>query len=116
MNSILSTLVNLISIISPVIIFGTCCYFLSKKPAVEAILMTIGSGIGLLTTLFYSALMPFLINDRHFAYSQVSKYYTLIGVISFIASLCFAAGFLILVYNSVKKNNVVHDQFPKSND
>jgi hypothetical protein len=116
MNSILSTLVNLISIISPVIIFGTCCYFLAKKSAVESILMTIGSGIGLLTTLFYSVLMPFLLNDRNFAYTAVSKYYTIIGIISFIASLCFAAGFLILVFNTVKKNTIFTDQFPKSND
>ncbi|NII84890.1 hypothetical protein H9N25_22760 [Pedobacter riviphilus] len=116
MNSLLSTLVNLISIISPVIIFGACCYFLSKKSAVEAILMTIGSGIALLTTLFYSVLMPFLLGDRHLVYTDVSKYYTLIGVISFIASLCFAAGFLILIINTIKKNTVTHDQFPKSID
>jgi len=116
MNSILSTLVNLISIISPVIIFAACCYFLSKKSAVEAILMTIGSGIGLLTALFYSVLMPFLISDRHFAYTQVSKYYTLIGIVSFIASLCFAGGLLILIINTVKKDNVSYDQFPKNND
>lgn len=116
MNSILSTLINLISIISPVIIFGTCCYFLAKKSAVEAILMTIGSGIGLLTTLFYSVLVPFLVNDRHLAYNEISQYYTVIGIISFIASLCFAAGLLILVYNTVKKNKVTYDQFPKSID
>ncbi|WP_029275510.1 hypothetical protein [Pedobacter borealis] len=116
MNSVLSTLLSLVSIIPPVIIFGTCCYFLSKKSAVEAILMTIGSGIGLLTSLFYSVLMPFLLGDRHLAYIGVSKYYTLIGIISFIASLCFAAGFLILIINTIKKNTVTHDQFPKSID
>lgn len=116
MNSILHTLINLLSIISPVIIFGTCCYFLAKKPAVESILMTIGSGIGLLATLFYSVLVPFLVNDRHLAYNEISQYYTVIGIISFIASLCFAAGFLILIINTVKKNKVIYDQFPKSID
>lgn len=116
MNSILHTLINLVSIISPVIIFGTCCYFLAKKSAVEAILMTIGSGIGLLATLFYSVLVPFLVNDRHLAYTEISQYYTVIGIISFIASLCFAAGFLILIINTVKKNKVIYDQFPKSID
>jgi len=116
MNSILSTLLSLVAIISPVILFGTCCYFLAKKSAVEAILMTIGSGIGLLVTLFYSVLMPFLLRDQHLAYTEVSQYYTVIGIISFIASLCFAAGFLILVTNTVKKNTDFTDQFPKSND
>ena len=78
--------------------------------------MTIGSGIGLLITLFYSFLMPLLISAQHLAYTEVSKYYSIAGVISFIAGLCFAVGFLILVYNTVKKNTVIHDQFPKSID
>ncbi|WP_316824331.1 hypothetical protein [Pedobacter miscanthi] len=116
MNSILSTLLSLVSIISPVIVFGTSCYFLVKKSSVEAILMTIGSGIGLLVTLFYSALMPLLISSQHLAYTEVSQYYSVIGIISFIASMCFAAGFVILIINAIKKNNVFHDQFPKSND
>jgi uncharacterized membrane protein YgdD (TMEM256/DUF423 family) len=116
MNSILSTLLSLVSIISHVIIFGTCGYFLSKKSVVEAILMTIGSGIGLLTALFYSVLMPFLLNDRHLAYTEVSQYYTVIGIISFIGSLCFAGGLLILIINTVKKNTTNYDQFPKNND
>ncbi len=116
MNSILSTLLSLVSIISPCIVFGTCCYFLIKKPAVEAILMTIGSGVGLLITLFYSVVMPFLLRDRHLAYTEISQYYTVIGIISFITSLCFAAGLLILVYNTVKKNTVTQNQFPNSID
>ncbi|WP_162799849.1 hypothetical protein [Pedobacter jeongneungensis] len=116
MNSILSTLLSLVSIISPCIVFGTCCFFLAKKSSVEAILMTIGSGIGLLVTLFYSVLMPVLISSQHLAYTEVSQYYSIIGIISFIASMCFAAGFFILVYNTVKKKNIIHDQFPKSND
>lgn len=116
MNSILSNLLSLISIISPCIVFGTCCYFLIKKSSVEAILMTIGSGIGLLITLFYSFLMPLLISSQNLAYTEVSKYYAVVGIISFIASLCFAAGFLILVINTVKKNKIMYDQIPKSNN
>ncbi|QDW27817.1 hypothetical protein [Pedobacter sp. KBS0701] len=116
MNSILSNLLSLISIISPCIVFGTCCYFLVKKSSVEAILMTIGSGIGLLITLFYSFLMPLLISSQNLAYTEVSKYYAVVGIISFIASLCFAAGLLILVINTVKKQAVVQNQFPKGTD
>lgn len=116
MNSILSNLLSLISIISPCIVFGTCCYFLIKKSSVEAILITIGSGIGLLITLFYSFLMPLLISSQNLAYTEVSKYYAVVGIISFIASLCFAAGLLILVINTVKKNKIMYDQIPKSNN
>lgn len=116
MNSILSNLLSLTSIISPCIVFGTCCFFLVKKSSVEAILMTIGSGIGLLITLFYAFLMPLLMAGQNLAYTEVSKYYSIVGIISFIASLCFAAGLLILVINTVKKQPVVHSQFPKCTD
>jgi Na+-transporting NADH:ubiquinone oxidoreductase subunit NqrD len=116
MNSILSNLLSLISIISPCIVFGTSCFFLVKKTSVEAILMTIGSGIGLLITLFYSFLMPLLISAQRLAYTEVSKYYSIVGIISFVASLCFAAGLLILIINTVKKQAVIHNQFPKSTD
>ena len=116
MNTILSSLLSLIAIIPPCLVFGTCCYYLTKKNAVEGILMVIGSGIGLLITLFYSAVMPLLINGRNLAYTEISQYYNLIGIISFIASICFAAGLFILVYNTVKKNNAPYNEFPKSND
>jgi len=115
MNSILSNLLSLTSIISPCIVFGTCCFFLVKKSSVEAILMTIVSGIGLLITILYSFL-PLIISTQHLAYTEVSKYYAIVGIISLIASLCFAAGLLILVINTVKKQPVIHNQFPKSTD
>ncbi|MBT2559963.1 hypothetical protein J7E50_18755 [Pedobacter sp. ISL-68] len=115
MNSVLSILMSVLSVIAPCIVFGTCCYFLAKKNVVEAILMTIGSGIGILIHLFY-ILLPLWISSRNIPYTEVSKYYTLIGIIGALANICFAAGFLILVFNTVKKNTLFNDQFPKSID
>jgi Na+-transporting NADH:ubiquinone oxidoreductase subunit NqrD len=115
MNSILSILMSVLSVIAPCIVFGTCCYFLAKKNVVEAILMTIGSGIGILIHLFY-ILLPLWISSRNIPYTEISKYYTLIGIIGALANICFAAGFLILIINTIKKNTVTHDQFPKSID
>lgn len=115
MDSIFATMISMLSIIAPCIVFGACCYYLSKKTAVEAILMAIGSGLGLLIHVFY-LLMPFLMNSKNLPYTDVSKYYTVAGIISFITSMCFAAGFLILIINTFKKNQVVNDQSPKSID
>ena len=115
MNSILSVLMSMLSIIAPCIIFGTCCYFLAKKKVVEAVLMTVGSGIGILIHLFY-ILVPMWISSRNIPYTEISKYYTLTGIVGALANLCFAAGLFILVYNAVKKNNVTHNEFPRSND
>ena len=115
MNSILSILMSALSFIAPCIVFGTCCYFLAKKNVVEAILMTIGSGISILIHLFY-ILLPLWISSRNIPYTEISKYYTLIGIIGALANICFAAGFLILIINTIKKNTATHDQFPKSID
>jgi len=115
MNTILATLMSMVSVIAPCIVFGTCCYFLSKKKVVEAVLMTIGAGIGLFTHLLYF-LVPLLAGRSNVAYTEISKYYTIIGLIGTLASLCFAVGLLLLIHNTVKKNDVFHDQFPTSND
>jgi len=115
MNSILSNLLSLTSIISPCVVFGTCCFFLTKKSSVEAILMTIGSGISLLVTIFFRFL-PLMMSSQNLTAIEVSKYYSFSGIIGFVAGICFAAGFLILVINTVKKNKVISDQFPKSTD
>jgi len=112
MNSILSNLLSLISIIPSGVVFGTCCFFLIKKSSVEAILMTIGSGISLLITLFYSFL-PLLMAAQNLTAVEVSKYYSFSSVIGFIAGIFFAAGFLILVISTVKKNRGISDQFRK---
>ena len=106
---------SVLSVIAPCIVFGTCCYFSAKKNVVEAILMTIGSGIGILIHLFY-ILLPLWISSRNIPYTEISKYYTLTGIIGALANICFAAGFLILIINTIKKNTVTHDQFPKSID
>lgn len=78
--------------------------------------MAIGSGVGLLVTLFYSVLMPFLLTGKHMEYTDISQYYTLIGIVSFMAGVSFAAGFLILIINTLKKQAAINDQFPKSID
>ncbi|WP_293787605.1 hypothetical protein [uncultured Pedobacter sp.] len=116
MNSILANLLSLTPIIPPCIVFGACCFFLIKKSSVEAILMTIGSGIALIVNILYSFLMPLLMAAQNLTPTEVIRYNTIVGVISFTAGLCFAAGLLILVINTVKKNKVIYNQFPKSND
>lgn len=115
MEPIIVTMISMVSIIAPCIVLGAGCYFLTKKATTEAILMTIGAGTGLIIHLIY-LLMPILMSYKNVPYSNISKYYTVIGIFNFISSLCFAIGFLILIINTVKKNKIVKDEFPKSID
>ncbi|KQM74895.1 hypothetical protein ASE74_02625 [Pedobacter sp. Leaf216] len=77
--------------------------------------MTIGAGMGLVINVLY-LFMPMLTSYKNIPYTDISKYYTVIGIFNLIASLCFAIGFLILVTNTVKKNTDFTNQFPKSID
>jgi len=115
-NSITATLLSLTSVISPLIVLATSCYFVIKKASIEAILLLIGAGTGFILTLIYSVLMPYLMRNQHSAYPDITTIYTILGVVGFFSGLSFAMGFVILITNTVKRNQVVHNQFPPSND
>lgn len=115
-SSILSTLTSLISIICPLVIFVACSYYLSKKVNIDSILLFIGSCSGLLLTGFYSVLMPFLMQNKNFAFADWKIYYTIGGIVGFIFGLCFAVGLFILVNKTVNANKKVSHQFLPSND
>lgn len=72
----------------------------------------VGSSISLLMNLILTA-MPFLIQYWAMPLENVTTYYSVTGVFSFIGGICFAIGFFILVSNAVKginyKNNQVYN-------
>ncbi|MEH3112088.1 hypothetical protein [Pedobacter terrae] len=115
MSSILANLLSLISIIPPFIVFGACCFLLIKKSSAEAMLMAMGSGISLIINILYT-FVPSLLAAQNLKLTEITKYYSIGGIIGFMDGICFAAGFLILVINTVKKNKAISDQFAKSTD
>ncbi|WP_316737916.1 hypothetical protein [Pedobacter aquatilis] len=115
-SSITSIFFSLISLISPLFVFIASCYYISKNVKVDAILLFIGSGVALLLNVFYSVVMPYLVQNSGMPVSEVTRYYTILGVISFIAGLCFATGLFLLIYNTVNKKNIAPHQFPINND
>lgn len=114
-NSITPILFSLVSLISPLFIFIASCYYLIKQGKADAVLLFIGSGVGLLLNIFYSVLMPYLIRVGSMPVSEAARYYTFTGVISFIAGVCFATGLFILIYNTVNANKITANQFPSNN-
>ncbi len=77
-------------------IFIACVVFLVKKKRVDAILLTIGSSIGLVSNIFQSIGLSILSDS-----SSMTKMLNTIGVISFFGSLIFVAGFIILIIKSI---------------
>ncbi|MDN3587689.1 hypothetical protein QWY86_13485 [Pedobacter aquatilis] len=111
-SSITSIFFSLVSLISPLFVFIASCYYISKNTKVDAILLFIGSGVALILNIFYSVVMPYLVQNSGMPVSEVTQYYTALGVVSFIAGLCFATGLFLLIYNTVKSNKTADNQFP----
>jgi len=115
-NSITSMLFSLVSLISTLFVFIASCYYISKNAKVDAILLCIGSGVALLLNIFYSVVMPYLVQNNGMPVSEVTRYYSILGVVSFIAGICFAAGLFLLIYNTVNANITTNNQFPPINN
>lgn len=115
-NSITSMLFSLVSLISPLFVFIASCYYISKNAKIDAILLFIGSGVALLLNIFYSLVMPYIVQNNGVPVSEVTQYYSILGVVSFIAGLCFATGLFLLIYNTVNRNKTANNQFPSINN
>jgi len=109
-------LFSLVSLVSPLFVFIASCYYISKNAKVDAILLFIGSGVALLLNIFYGVVMPYLVRNNSMPVSEVTKYYTILGVVSFIAGICFATGLFLLIYNTVNRNKIADNQFPPFNN
>ncbi|MFW0714808.1 hypothetical protein [Pedobacter sp. N23S346] len=110
-GSISGFIFTLINIISPLLVFITCCYYLFKQVKVDAILLFIGSGISLLLTCFYSFLMPYLARVNYLPATEVSTYYSVAGIIGFFGGICFVVGLFILINNMVNANKLLNGKF-----
>lgn len=102
---------SLINIISPLLLFITCGYYLFKQVKVDAILLFIGSGIGLLLTCFYSFLMPYLARVNYLPVGEVSTYYSIAGIIGFFGGICFAVGLFLLINKMINADKLLNGKF-----
>ncbi|WP_316798963.1 hypothetical protein [Pedobacter frigidisoli] len=74
--------------------------------------MLIGSGISILISVFYTVLMPYLMQSRNLSMTETSSYYSIAGIIGFFGGISFSAGLLILIYNTVNSLTNFPDSFP----
>ncbi|TCD12865.1 hypothetical protein EZ449_02130 [Pedobacter frigidisoli] len=113
-SSFMSALFGFVSIIPSIIVFIASCYYISKNVKPDSILLIIGSGLSLLLTIFYSFLMPYFMRSWAISVNDTSSYYTIAGIISFIAGICFAIGLFMLINTTVNTNKGLSNQFPQN--
>lgn len=95
---------QLISTIPQIIILLTSIYFYYHKRNIISLLLMIGSGIGLLVTIFYIFYTIFI--QVSFELAEISQLLVtvIIPIISMLGGFTFCTGFAILVYNTINTN------------
>jgi len=82
----------------PLIIFVASAYYLSKKTELESILLSIGSFLTLGTSILFNVLSRSVDSDF---YSSLN--FSVIQGLSYLGSLLFAVGFVMIIIKIVKK-------------
>lgn len=81
------------------ITFGVCIYYIIRKQSIEGFLLAAGAFIHILTSVFYTIVVPLLVRTGNYPVYENRFMFTVAGAISFIGSLIYIIGFIILVLN-----------------
>lgn len=90
---------SLFSFIPHIIVLVAVIQYLNKFSGAEGVLMLIGAIIGILTSLFYGMVLPYLGRDN--GYENIQQYITLAGIVGTLGALSFAIGLLLAVQKLV---------------
>lgn len=94
----------LINVIPLIIVLIASAYYLKKKSSVDGLLMTIGSFVEILSTIFHLVIVPnWQLNGELISSDKISII-SIISLIGFFAILTFSIGLVMLVRKSVNKN------------
>ncbi len=94
-------------LVAPLLVLAACCYYLVSRQALDAILLVVGSVIGLIMTAFFTYL-PYFAQARAMSVNNMTSYYAIGGVVSLLGTMVFTAGLFILMEKVIKltaKNN-----------
>lgn len=96
-------LYSLTFLIPQLIILSACFYYLIKKITAVGLLLFMGTMIGLLLTIFNIIVLPYLYKEQILDQStHIILSMSILGPLSFLASLSFSTGFFLLIYNVIK--------------
>jgi hypothetical protein len=100
---------NIFFIFPQIAILAICIYFVVKKPCAESFLLVSGNFIGVLVTIFHVVVIP-IFSDRIYSASNMGIFNITRGA-SFVGSILFAVGLILLVINTVKSNQKAKQGF-----
>jgi hypothetical protein len=99
MESTFSFFTTFLTLLPEVAVVGLCIYYFSAKKTVDGLLLSIGSGIGLLLSAFFR-LIP-IIDSTFYQELASNNIFMITSTVGFLSSACFAAGLGMLIMNII---------------
>jgi hypothetical protein len=101
MENTFSFFTTFLTLLPEIAVVGLCIYYFSAKKTVDGLLLSIGSGIGLLLSAFFR-LIP-IIDSTFYQDLAANNIFMITSTVGFLSSACFAVGLGMLITNSIKR-------------
>ena len=96
-----SAFTTLTTLLPEIAVFALCAYYYSKRKTMDALLLCIGSGVGLLIGAFFR-LLPLIGSEVYDSLMQ-NGLFTITSTVGFLSSACFAVGLGMLIMNTINQ-------------
>jgi hypothetical protein len=94
------SIINVFSgLIFPLIVLGVSIFYIIRKPCVEGFLIAGGSLINLIAGTIFRFILPSIVGNADQSISHIGVLAMIISVISFIGTILYLTGFIILIFN-----------------
>ena len=103
MEALQTLLMSTLSIILILFQLGICIYYFDKSRSSEGILLIVGSGIHVFTSVLYS-MTPILLRNGTLQVSNINIVYILVGIVGFIGTIAFLIGLFLLIRKVLEQN------------
>ncbi len=99
MENTFSFFTSFLTLLPEMAVVGLSIYYFSAKKTVDGLLLSVGSGIGLLLSVFFR-LIP-VINSEFYQNLAQNNIFMVTSTVGFLSSACFAVGFGMLLMNTI---------------
>ena len=94
---------NLFFLLPHLLVLIACIYYLAKKSGADSILMTIGTFLTFITSIFYMIILPLFWSYSIDSMRSRELIITLVGFVGFIGNVMLGVGLLLLIVKQVRK-------------
>jgi hypothetical protein len=98
---IFSKIFSLAGFFTEIVVFVTCLMYMTRSKTTDSRLLFIGALIGLIVRGFYLTL-PYMMNSTDSGYRPMETFYGLASLFSFVSSVFFCIGLVMLIQRIVK--------------